>query len=136
MQNARIRQNKSQLFIYDHFNVKPYYPSQMPAIRNPFARIFNQLVKALNGEECLPKIIVMLPEKVLIEYINFFGFGISSILDSTIGWLVTQCNRIINTRFQKLAEFQLGCVCEGEPRLIWIKIINSPANDKALAIRN
>ena len=26
MHNARIRLNKSQLFIYEHFNVKPFYP--------------------------------------------------------------------------------------------------------------
>ena len=108
----------------------------MPAIRNPFARLYNQLVKALNEEELLPKLVVYLPEKVLIEYIDFFGFGISSILDMTIGWMVTQFNRSIDARFQRLAEIKMGYVREGEPKLIWMKIINSPTHDKALAIRS
>ena len=136
--NTRILEKKKQLHLFERFNIKTYYPSLMPATRNPFARMFNQLVKALNQKKnhLLPKIIMILPEKNMIEHIDFFGFRISSILDTTIGWLVNKVNREIDSHFQKLAEAKLGSVKAGEPRVIWLKIYNQPHRNQSLSLRN
>ena len=35
--DIRVRLNKKQLYIYEFFNVKTFYPSLLPVTRNPFA---------------------------------------------------------------------------------------------------
>ena len=135
MKNARSRLNKPQMFLNNKYNVSCHYPGLLPAIRNPYARLFNQLAKALNVDELLPKVIIITPEKALIDYINFYSFGISSIPDSTVGWLVSRINRQVDNRFQKLAEIKLGAVQEGEPCLMWLKIMNTPSHEKCFTLR-
>ena len=72
----------------------------------------------------------------MIEYINHYGYGVSNILEKTLGWLISRINREIDIRFQKLGQVKVGAVKSGEPRIMWMKLCDRPVSDKALSVQN
>ena len=79
--------NFNRSYLTDMYNIHPCYPGNMLSTRSLVAKVFNEIVKALNVEEHLPKIIIIMFDMNLIEEINFGGFGCKTIFEKLLQWL-------------------------------------------------
>ena len=74
--------HSSKPYLFEQFNVIPYYTMGLSA--NALIRISKKLVEAFNEAHHLPKYIIILPDKDLIEAVHFGGFRCKFIFEHII----------------------------------------------------
>ena len=90
------------------------------------ATILNEIIDGINEANHLPKYILILLDKDLIEFIQFGGFGYKIIFEKTIDWLSREIENAIATRKEDLKLVRAGAFEPGEPQIIWVKMLVRP----------
>ena len=99
----------------------------------------NSLIKALNDRTKLPKLVIIIPDWDLLKYFgdDSCSFDVSTISKRVLLWMVTNINRALATSKEDLRKTKTGVVGPGEPRIIWMKMINRKnVSDRVLTVRN
>ena len=74
--NTKATANKtSKPYIFENYNIVPCFSGGTSFTRSILARLHNQIITTLNEQETLPKFIVVLPDKDIIEAVKHAGFG-------------------------------------------------------------
>ena len=139
LKDKAVRADKPTPFIYERFNVFHFYRSSLT--HNAYIRMLNSFVDALNRRPHLPKYILLVPDKDLLEAIDFFNFGITKILGTCLNWLAKQFERMLESRHENIFKKCPGALRLEETKLIWVKMICRPqvkpsdARFKVLATR-
>ena len=63
------------------------------------------------------------------QFIHMFkhmGYGISVMLGKSLYWLINEVNKLIHTQKQALKRVKPRATCEGEPEIIWMKMLERP----------
>ena len=61
------------------------------------ARLYNSMIKALNDQAYLPKYIIFIPDKDIVELLEVFVDGTAGkILEDNIHWLVKNVSRALS----------------------------------------
>ena len=84
------REKKEQPFMNSYYNVKFFFQHPLSNIRHVETRIFNSLVEGMKNYEKLPKYIIVILEKDLIESIGKFEFGAKISMGRAVDWLIDQ----------------------------------------------
>ena len=66
-------------------------------VKDALTRFRNALVTAFRKYNCIPKIIVFIPEDDIIKAINKSGFGVGTYYDTAIDWLLDEFQQITKT---------------------------------------
>ena len=91
------------------------------------ARIFNEIVTALNERTRIPRYIIMILDKELLEIADHNNFGIQRILTEIVDWLARNIDRTIDLRREDVRLKRPGAISlSGEPRIIWTKMVCRP----------
>ena len=114
------------LYLYQQYNFTMHHPRQMPGTRPSIARILNALIKAFNEDELLPKYIIIMPDKDIISSINMFDYGITTLIETNINWLLDQMARTIITRREDLKNKRSGTAPAFLPRVFWVEMLQRP----------
>ena len=78
-------------------------------------------------ERKLPKYIIILPDKDIIEAAQQSGFRCKVLFHYMINWLVRNIDEETQDRKEKLKKKRLGAVlCESDPKIIWVKMVVRP----------
>ena len=104
------------LFTKDNFDLKIFAGSSLDHFRSPLGRMRNQLVKAIQQEILLPKLVVVIPDVDLINAIPYEGYGISDIYGRIVHWLAAEYNKIIECHKDNLQNKSLK---EDYPQFVW-----------------
>ena len=112
----------------DNHNIEPLHADTWSNIRSFLARVYNQLVKALNTElYVLPRYILIILDKDLISNAELFDFGVSHTIEDTLKWLLVNMDQTIETRKEDLAGKRAGAVSTtSEPRFVWVAMLRRP----------
>ena len=116
-------------YLYDMYNVRCFTANPLSEIKNVATRLVNTLIKALNGSEKLPRIILIAPDWDLIRFINHDGAAAEIIFKEVINWIITNMKCAMESKKDFLLKKKAGAVAEGEPKTIWIKMINRFGNE-------
>ena len=117
----------SKPFIFDNYNVKPYFAGNTSLTRSPLAQFHNKVVKGLNKEDSLPKYVIFLPDKDLIEAAEQVGFGCKVVFEKVLYWLGENLDRALNLRKEDLRVVCSGALpAQDEPLLVWVKMFTRP----------
>ena len=109
------------------YNVVLYFVSGVSRVKSLMVRIINSTLEGLNNKERLPKYVLMMLDKDLIENLDYFDFGVTEILDDCLYWLVKEINKIFEIRRDDLKSKKLGSLSTAtEPRVIWVAMIHRP----------
>ena len=114
------------------------------------ARLVNSLINALTETEhmdgplktmpavpFLPRYILIVPDWDIVKHIGHYKFGVTTILQKVVKWIVVNMFRAIETRKEDLAQSKKGATFPSEPKIIWVKMINRVnCHDRALSVRN
>ena len=88
--------NKALPYIYERYNISLIYKS--PLTSDAYSRILTAFTNAMNKKFKLPKYVIVVPDKDLLQEMNYFNFGISRLLGITTNWLAKQFEWMIYTR--------------------------------------
>ena len=69
-----VLDKKVKPYIYEYYNVIPRFPAKNSNIRSTTARIFNEVVSGLNERSRLPRYIIMVLDKEILETADHNNF--------------------------------------------------------------
>ena len=128
-------QNKkaTQFYMSDYYNVKFYEKSGATGVsaHNAVVRIINATLEALNGCQTLPRLLLVIINKDVIESINLFDYGAYRVMAQVINWLTRQIDIMIcRKRLQILEKCPDGIFNEYHPAIIYVLMIRRPQQFK------
>ena len=125
---AATSKQRTLPFLFENFNLSPYFPGVGSNTRITIARIHNQFIEALNDvQQQLPLYIIVVPGLNIIEGANHGGPGGKCILEKCLLWLIGAMNSALSTRKEDLKSKRAGALFPSEhPAFIWVKSILQP----------
>ena len=136
MDNRAVKNNTPRPYMFDKYNVKFYWKSfTSSGIESPLTRVYNAFVEGINANSHLPKTIVMMPDVNLLRCMVYYKFGASLVIGKVIGNWVNKIIVEVNDRFNKLKAKRTGAIVPGEPKFLWVGILDRPKPDKILSQR-
>ena len=137
--HIKAREAKSALpYMFDYYNVMPFYENPLSQNRNALSCIFNSFMSAINDKKSLllPRMIILIPDWYILHFINHYSYGVSMMSGKCIDWLLNNMERVIEAKKDHLHCRRVGAVMPNEPKIIWIKMINRSNKQKIPAVRN
>ena len=110
-------------YIHRKYNVRAYYNKNQFSQENALARLYNALVKGINDNAKLPRIILVIPGVEFFNSINHKDYGVSLMIGKCIDWYLTNFQREIRTRKMDIYQKRIGAVEHLEPKVIWVKML-------------
>ena len=123
--NKAKLKNKPLPYLFDKYNILPLYAVTSSLIRSTLGRMFNQFIEGLNDNDWLPKYIIFLPDKDLIESAQHYGFGCKVVFSKILTWFTSGMENAIETHKDDLCGKRSGAFSE-DPTLVWVKMIPRP----------
>ena len=90
--------NSDPPYLYSMYNLKFFYMNLISPVQPMIVRLYNALVQALNENEHLPKFIIVIPDKNIIEQLNCFDCGINEMIEDNLSWLFKNISQILLSR--------------------------------------
>ena len=113
------------MYLYQQYNVCPYYQNPVSAERNNMSRLMNALATGLNERIRLPKYVILCPDLDPLKTIKFDDNKQHVPYQLCANWLITEVDKFFTTRKENLKDRRLGAV-SGDTRFIWVNIVNRP----------
>ena len=117
-------------YLYDMYNVCCFTANPLSDMKNVATHLVNLLVKSLNDYEKLPRMILVVPDWDLLKYYKFIYHNADSLIKTILKWIIHNMCRAIDAKKDFLTKSKVGAVFEGEPKVIWAKMINRPGNNQ------
>ena len=108
----------------------------MSDMRSIPGRILNALILGLNENKRLPRVLLMVPDHDILEYIDFFQPGKSHVIGSTLEWLINNVDRVITCKKEDLRHAHPGAIAAAESKIIWVKMFTRECNTQSSGAQN
>ena len=104
-------------FIKDNFDVTSFCSSRYcDKNQNVLSRVYNMMVNTLNKEKSLPKFVVILLDVELLNYLDYTGHQMATLLGNWVEWLINGISDMIETKKNYLPK---KAKREEEPAIYW-----------------
>ena len=116
---------KQAPYIYDYYNIFSW-TSPLSDERSTPARILNSFTEGLNKIHRLPKYVLVLSDKDILDGLQY-NKNLSSNIEYQLSWLVQNISKLITRRCDDLKDKRPGALTTSfEPMVVWVKCINRP----------
>ena len=138
MKTSAVMEAKPVPYLYDMYNIFICFSNTTLHRNNVLLWTGSALIDTLNKRAKLPKYIILLIDRDLINMIRSFDCGITRELERSAAWLATQIQCNIDTRTEQLWHKRVVSVTLHPTKIIWVEMFDCPFNkkDPAIAIRN
>ena len=116
--------DKEQPFVFEHFNIRSFTSKPTAVTRSVPAKILNCLIKALNENNKMPKLIVIIPDWDLLKFFNHNTYGVMELTNEVVTWMVNNMIWAIQLKKETMEKIKPGSIVSGEPKFIWVKMVN------------
>ena len=123
-------------YVYANYNVEIFASPHNQHVRSFLAHMVNAFAKSLNEYDDkkpphLPRYILIIMDKDLIENAQVYDFGVSHTFEDLMKWLLINFNNMIEIRKDLIKKRPSAVSSSSEPRLIWVQMIKrSESMDK------
>ena len=116
------KSGKPTLYLMDCYNLKMFKP-QNDTISPAILRVSNALMEGINGNDRLPKYIIVVIDYDIIIDLNVFDYGAHKALKLHVDWIVNEFD--VRTRRKKfqILEKKPGAVNDDHPTIIYVTMI-------------
>ena len=125
---ASIR-NKCPPYIYEYYNVSAYYQNPLSRAEPTISCLLTALIEALNQHIYLPKYVILLCDKDIIQSADIWDFGVGKELENQVNWLLQQISRCLLTRHEDLKSKNPGSVTADITRVILVNMLRRPITE-------
>ena len=123
--NKAKLKNSRLPYLFDKYNILPFYAVSSSLNNSTIGRIFNQFIDGLNDNQWLPKYIVFTLDKDLIESAQHYGFGYKQVFSRILTWLASNIEDALEVRKDDLCGKRSRAFLE-DTTLVWIKMVPRP----------
>ena len=109
-------------YIYEYY-VLCFTTAPDALVTDILTQFVNALVFALNDTLKLPCIILVIPGKDIIKYVDFDESGTRFMHGGALAWIITQMVRFIDAKKDNLLHRKAGAVVVHKPKIIWVKTL-------------
>ena len=114
-------------YLLEFYNVELCTPGNTSLTRSTIGRLHNQIIQELNAKDHLPTLIVLLPDKEIIEEACFGGFGCKVVFEKSLNWLASNIKTALDIRKDDLKVKNAGALLDDiSPHIVWIKMLTRP----------
>lgn len=112
-------------YFYEYYNVSMYTQLGSAGVRSVLGRILNSLLEAINKRPRLPRYVILLLDKDVIDEVNIWEpeAAVSKNFNSIIMWLCRQVNILIKCKRLEISSICPVAVFGEDPRIIFIKVL-------------
>ena len=121
-EQARVN-NKSPPYLYEYYNVTGFWKQNS---RRVIRHTLNAFIEALNGGHCLPRFLVIVLDKDLIEDVDLYDFGASKEIYENLKWLIKQMDVLIKQKKTEIAAIKPGVLYSTDPKVILVMMLRCP----------
>ena len=111
-------------YIYDYFNVSCFTSSPNSLTTDILTRIMNCFIKALNDALKLPRLVVVIQDWDLLQFVNYFTKGVRAVNNEAVKWVINHMIRAVDAKIDNLVCSKPGSIIYNEPKFIWIKMMH------------
>ena len=120
---------KAHPYLYDQYNVSALTMATSQ-LSNALEKTINCFIEGMNKHR-LPRIIVMMLDGDLAINIDSHNKpGVSNLIGKVVSWLTSSIEQLIEIKKEDLFQKRRGTLTSGEPKIIWIKATERPADSK------
>ena len=105
----------------DYFNVSTYFKAATAG--NALTRLVNSLIDAVNERDHLPKILVFVIDRDLLQDMDVYDLTICESIKEATRWLIRQISIIICRKRVELSDKKPGSIYLDDPKMIFIRIL-------------
>ena len=122
---------KDPPYLYKFCNLSAYYQNPLSDVETAIGRIHNSLVEALNNHIYLPKYVIIIPDKDILESITkyIWSFGVTDYIEEHLTWLLTNISKCLLARRDDLKFKNPGSITADLTRVIWVPMLKCPITD-------
>ena len=113
-------------YIFEYYNVLGYCSAKNSATCRVIARVLNSVIEGLNTRERLPRFLIIMLDKDVIEDVYMFNYGASKQLCQVVRWLVKQIDIVLRHKWLELLEIKPGSVYTTDPKIILVSMLKHP----------
>ena len=124
-QQAKLTKS-SVPYLYEYYNVFGYYSMRSSGMRYCIGRILNSLIVGLNTRERLPRLVVLIIDKDIIEDVGIDSNRPSDELPASIGWLFKQIEIVIKRKRMEIVEKKPGAVYSNDQKIMIVDMLCRP----------
>ena len=128
MEREAIASKKCKPYCFEFYNVEDSFYINTTAITSTIARILNSMINILNKFEHLPRFLVMILDRDIVDAVKMKNYGFSEITEKLLDWLVKQVDLVIERKKMAMRAIKMGAVSAFEPKIIWVKMLDKPRN--------
>ena len=122
-----VSRNTPLPYAFGYFNVSPFFALSSCKTKPIKAKLFNQFMEGINSEPWhLPKAILFIIDKDMIDDISFQGFRCKILFKNAIDWLSLRVHNEIETRYDDLLGKKPGAVRKTPTKLVWVGMTQRP----------
>ena len=89
-------------------------------------RVVNSLITALNTHDRLPRLVVIMLDKDLIEDVGIYDHCAEDVIAQNLDWLIRQIEVAIKRRRMELTDIKPGAVYGSDPKIVLVEMIRRP----------
>ena len=122
LNKAKLDRKATKPYLHEYYNTKGYYYSSS-YIQSAISRMLNKLIEALNENDRLPRHLIVLMDKDIINDLQNFEFGATKNLANMVNWLTRQIDIFIRRKRLQIMEKKPGAVTGNNPKVIYVTMI-------------
>ena len=116
---------KQPPYLFEYYNVFRFWKSSANS-RHTIGRVLNAFINALNQGRCLPRFLLIILDKDVIEDVNVFDYGAAKELLKNVQWLIRQINIEITRKRAEITDAKPGALYSTNPKVVLLSMIRRP----------
>ena len=108
----------------DYYNVTGYYYGSSNLLSSSTSRIINKLIEALNENDKLLHIIIIMMDKDVMADLKSYDYGASRNISNLVNWITRQYDIMIHREQLQIVEKKPGAVTRDDPIVIYTSMIH------------
>ena len=127
LKKQTVRAESAKPYLYEYYNITPLYSAAVSTTRSIMARVHNELVTELNKKDKLPRYLLIILDKDLIEAIDYDEFGVGQLFYDQLNWFAKNVEKSLDLRKDDIKHKNPGALwSDAEPRVIWLHMLVRP----------
>ena len=117
------KHTKDKTYMQEYYNINDYYFSQSNLMPSATSRIVNTAIEALNDRERLPRYMVIVIDKDLMDDLSDLQNNPVRDLVALINWIGRQLDIMIHRKRLQISEKRPGAVNQNDPTVILVTMV-------------
>ena len=122
---ARVN-HKPLPYLFEYYNVHGFWKTSSSLAKYVIGQVYNAFVEALDTGRRLPRFLLVILDKDIIEDVDVFDYGAPKEIYNNVKWLSKQIEIQIQRRITETTAVKPGALYCSDPKIVFVTMIRRP----------